>query len=144
MSTIVANRFRFLLTQRLIHFGTDVFRMILMGPAFVFDRVIHRGYADVTAGELPTANGYTVGGVILAGVAITENNVAHRTEITWGNAVWTASGAGITARGAIIYNDTLVTAPHIRPIIQYIDFGGNQTAGAGGTFTVASPATFIG
>ncbi|MBT9168552.1 MAG: hypothetical protein DDT19_01899 [Syntrophomonadaceae bacterium] len=142
MTTIVANRIKHALATRVVHFGTDVFRMILMAPGFVFDRVTHVSYASVSASELPTANGYTVGGVILAGVVVLENNVTHRTEITWSNALWSATGAGITARGAIIYDDT-PTVPTLRPLVQYIDFGGNQTAGAGGTFTVANPATFI-
>lgn len=142
MGTVIANKFKYALATKQISFAADTFKMILMATGFTFVKDTHHGYADVSANELPTANGYTVGGVTLTGVAVTEDDTDDRTEVTWSNAQWTASGAGITACGAIIFDDT-PTTPQADPIVQYIDFGGDQTAGAGGTFTVATPATYI-
>lgn len=142
MATTIANKIKYALATKQINFSADTFKMILMATGFTFNKDTHHGYSDVSANELPTANGYTVGGVTLAGVAVTEDDVDDRTEVTWSNAQWTASGTGITARGAIIFDDT-PTTPQADPIVQYIDFGGDQTAGAGGTFTVASPATYV-
>src|SRR5213082_1974427 len=47
--------------------------------------------------ELGTANGYTAGGVALTSPATTSGQT---TTWTAGNAVWTASGAGISATSA--------------------------------------------
>jgi hypothetical protein len=144
MATIVSNKLTFLLAKKVIDFSADVFKIILMGSGFVFNVDTHAGYADVSGSELPTGNGYTAGGVTLAGVAVTQDDVDDRTEITWTNASWTASGGDIgPSPGAIIYDDT-PTTPVADPIIGYIDFGGNQSQPAGGVATIASIEVRIG
>ena len=59
MATIVSNKLTFLLAKKVIDFSADVFKIILMGSGFVFNVDTHAGYADVSASELPTGNGYT-------------------------------------------------------------------------------------
>ena len=59
-------------------------------------------YATLT-GEVSSANGYTTGGV---SVAPTWSNASGTETFTTANATWTASGSGITARTAVLYDST--------------------------------------
>jgi hypothetical protein len=111
-----------------------------MQSGFVFNKDTHHQYSDVSGNELPTANGYTAGGNILAGVAVTEDDADDRTEIVWNNTSWTASGGSIgPTPGAIIYDDT----DSNDSIVGYIDFGGDQTQTDGGTATIVAPEVRI-
>ena len=82
--------------------------------------------------ELSTANGYTAGGVTLTSPTITDGQ-------TWqfgaGNAVWTASGAGISAVAAVVYDST--PGAGVKPLLSFVQFGGTVTAAAGATLTIA-------
>jgi len=77
-----------------------------------------------TTNELPTADGYTQGGVAIAGKAVT---AAATTKWDGDNVAWTS--ATFTAAHAVIY-----TAGTGR-IIASIDFGGDKTV-TDGTFTI--------
>lgn len=138
MSTEASNKIKYLLSTKVIDFANDVFKIILMQSGFTFNKDDHHGYSDLSASELATANGYTVGGNTLAGVAVTENDVDDRTEVSWNNTTWTASGGAIgPSPGAIIYDDT-VTTPTADPIVGYIDFAGDQTQADGGVATISN------
>lgn len=137
MASDVSNKLLYLLAKKAIDFSADTFKIILMQPGFVFNRDTHAGYANVSASELATGNGYTAGGATLTGVSVTQDDTNDYTQILWNNATWTASGGDIgPSPGAIIYDDT-VTTPTADPIIGYIDFGGNQTQASGGVATIA-------
>ena len=138
MASTPSNKIKYLLATKAIDFANDTFKIILMATGFTFDIDTHHGYADVSASELGTGNGYTAGGNTLAGVAVTEDDTDDRTEVTWNNTTWTASGGSIgPTPGAIIYDDT-VTSPTADPIVGYIDFGGDQTQSDGGVATIAN------
>lgn len=138
MATEASNKVKYMLAVGAIDFSSDTFKIILMQSGFTFNKDTHHGYADVSASELSTGNGYTAGGATLAGVTVTEDDTDNRTEITWNNATWTASGGSIgPSPGAIIYDDT-VTTPTADPILGYIDFGGDQTQADGGTATISN------
>lgn len=144
MATIVSNKLTFLLAKKVIDFSADVFKIILMADGFAFNVATHAGYANVSASELPTGNGYTAGGNTLGGVVVTQDDTDNRTEVTWNNSSWTASGGAIgPTPGAIIYDDT-VTTPVADAIIGFIDFNGNQSQPAGGTGTIANIEVRIG
>lgn len=135
MATAASNKIKYLLATKAIDFANDVFQIILMQSGFTFNIDTHHGYADLSASELTTGNGYTAGGNTLAGVAVTENDTDDRTEVTWNNTTWTASGGSVgPVAGAIIYDDTVADDP----IIGYIDFGGDVTQADGGIATVAN------
>lgn len=139
MANEAANKIKFALITGAIDFANDAFQIILMQSGFVFNRDTHHGYADVIGSELPTANGYTIGGITLAGVAVLEDDADDRTEVTWNNPTWTAAGGAIgPSPGAIIYDDT-PAAPQADPIVGFIDFGGDQSQAAGGTITIVGP-----
>jgi hypothetical protein len=74
------------------------------------------------------AAGYTAGGEIMTGVAISSSGyVAYA---NWNNVSWTAS---LTARCALIYNVTQGNKS-----IAVLDFGSDKTST--GTFTITMPA----
>jgi hypothetical protein len=141
MASTASNKLKFLLASKIIDFANDSFIIILMQSGFVFNKDTHHGYADVSASELATGNGYTVKTKALAGVAVTEDDTNDRCNVTWSNVTWTASGGAIgPSPGAIIFDDT-VTAGGVTvadPVIGYIDFGGNQTQADGGTATISN------
>lgn len=138
MASITPNKYKLLLMQKNIDFVNDTFKIILMQSGFSFDRVNHDAYADVSANELATAYGYTAGGATLAGLVLAQDDVNNWASAIWSNVVWTITGGNITARGAIIYDDT-VAAPTAKPIIGYIDFLTDLVTYDGGTMTVANP-----
>ena len=130
-----SNRIKYLLATGAIDFSSDVFKIILMESGFIFDKDTDHQYSDVSGNELPGINGYTAGGQVLAGAAVTEDDVDDRTEVTWNNATWTALGGPIgPASGAIIYDDTDVN----KSIVGYIDFGTDYTQADGGTATITN------
>ena len=135
MANQAANRLKFLMSSGDIDFSADVFKIILMESGFTFDKDAHHEYADVSGSELGTGNGYTAGGNTLAGVSVTEDDVDDRTEITWNNSSWVASGGPIgPSPGAIIYDDTEASDS----IVGYIDFGTEYTQADGGTATITN------
>jgi hypothetical protein len=87
--------------------------------------------ANIT--EVANGNGYTTGGISVG--TITGAQTSGTFKLTGGtDPVWTASGAGFTARYAVLYNDT-PTSP-ADPLIGWWDYGSSVTLAAGETFTV--------
>lgn len=135
MATEASNKIKYLLATKVIDFANDTFGVALMQTGFTFDKDAHHHYGDISGDELATANGYTKGAYELAGVSVTEDDTDDRTEVTWNNATWNASGGSIgPSPGAIIYDKTAASDP----IVGYIDFGGDQTQASGGTATISS------
>lgn len=135
MATAASNKIKYLLATKAIDFANDTFKIMLMATGYIFNKDTHEKYADVSASELANGNGYTTGGATLSGVAVTEDDTDDRCEITWSNATWTASSGAIgPTPGAIIYNDTHAD----KPIVGYIDFGGDQTQADGGVATISN------
>ncbi len=140
MANQASNHIKYLLATKAIDFANDVFKIILMASGFVFDKDAHEEYADVSGNELPTLNGYTQKDKTLAGVAVTEDDVDDRTEVTWNAVSWTAAGGAIgPTPGAIIIDETVANDP----IVGYIDFGAEYTQAEGGTATINNPEVRI-
>jgi hypothetical protein len=138
MATQVTNKFKYLLATKKIDFSADVFRIILMKSAFVFDIDNHHAYADLSAYELDDGFGYLKFTKQLAGVTVVEDDTNDYTKVCWSSAAWTAAGGNIgPSCGAVIIDDT-PTTPVADPVIGYIDFGGDQTQVDGGTATIAN------
>lgn len=140
MATGVSLKARTCLAYGDIDFSEDSFKAILMDTGFSFNPDTHDAYADVSASELSTGNGYTQDTKTLAGVSLTESTANDRLQVTWSNATWTASSGGIgPTAGMIIYDDSVTTgggAATADPIIGYIDFGSDITQADGGTLTI--------
>ena len=83
-----------------------------------------------TGNEVSSPSGYTSGGKALVNVG---TSIATNTAIT-DFADLSFVGVTLTARGALIYNDT-----NSDKAVAVLDFGGDKTATAG-TFTIQFPA----
>ena len=87
-----------------IDLNTDVFKCMLLSSAWTPDLAAQADYADISANELTTANGYTAGGLALT--SVTWANSAGTQTWDADDPLWTATDSGITARYAVIYDDT--------------------------------------
>ena len=94
--------------------------------------------ASSTYTELSTANGYTAGGLLLTNVAVTITST-NDAKFDADDALWNATGSGITAAEAILYNDSIAGDP---PLL-YIDFGASEFAPATTDFKIVWPAAGI-
>jgi len=86
--------------------------------------------ALTTTGEVASSGSYTTGGGSLTRIDPTSSGTTGFTDF----ADISFTTATITARGALIYNDT-----DSDKAVCALDFGGNKTSTAG-TFTIAFPA----
>jgi hypothetical protein len=83
--------------------------------------------------ELDTGNGYIEDTTTLTTVVLTEDDENDRAELTCDDIVWTAVGGNIgPTPGAILYDDSVSGDP----IIGYIDFGDELSAGDGLGFNI--------
>ena len=100
----------------------DRFKVMLVTSSYTPDFGAHDFYADVT-NEVAAGGGYSTGGKSLASVTLTQSGGT----ITWDadDVTWTSST--ITARGAVVYDDSLASDP----LIAYIDFGSDKSSSAG-------------
>lgn len=94
-------------------------------------------FSDWSATELTTANGYTAGGITLSSKTLVFAAASPHATYSCASFLWTASGAGITFRYVLFWDDTPTTPAD--PLIGYIDTtgSGNQTIAAGNTLTIA-------
>lgn len=117
----------------------DTIKVALTTNSYSPNQDTHDYFNDVT-NELSTANGYTAGGDTLASDVFTSTlNVATYDA---NNTVWTSSGAGFTARRAVTYDSTPGTSA-TNPLLWWMDFGQDETASGGGTFTLNYNASGI-
>lgn len=136
MASKLCQNFLYLMAKGDVDLDTDSLIWILMDTGFTFDRANYHEYADISAFELSTGNGYTQKTKAAAGISITRNDTLYKVTITWDNPQWTASGGAIgPTPGACLINDTVADDP----IVGYIDFGGEGTEPDGGTFTISNP-----
>lgn len=125
-----------LIADGTIDLDNDTFKLALLASGYT-PSAAHDEYADLT-NELSTANGYTSGGATLTGV--TWGQTGGVATFDSDEVVWTASSSGITARYAVLYDDTSSG----KKLIGYMlldSTPANVTATAGNTLTVAPHAT---
>ena len=110
----------------------DRFKVMLVTSSYSPNFGTHDFKADVT--NEVTGTGYSAGGKSLSSVTLTQSGGT----ITFDAADVTWSSSTITARGAVVYDDSLTNDP----LICYIDFGADKTSTAG-DFTVTFNASGI-
>lgn len=102
-------------------------------------------FFDDLDNQLSTSNGYTAedgsGTGELLGTK-THANTLNVSKIDAANTVWTATGAGFTARIAVV-SDVVSNVTTTDPLLFWTDFDANETASGGGTFTIAWNASGI-
>ena len=141
MATKVVQNFLYLCTKGDIDLDADSLVWILMDSGYTFDQANDHEFADISASQLATGNGYTRfdgagAGKAAEGISISRNDTLYKVTITWSNPQWTASGGAIgPSPGAFLVDDTVTDDP----LIMYIDFGSEGTEPSGGTFTISSP-----
>ncbi len=96
----------------------------------------HQYHSSLT-NQLATANGYTQctganDGFAVVSPAIT--NTLNVLNLDSNDPQWTATGAGFTAR-IIVLLDATSAVSATDPLLWWSDFGADQTASGGGTFT---------
>lgn len=85
-----------------IDLDTHTFKLMLVSSAYTPSGA-HDQKADIT-NELSTANGYTAGGATLT--SVTWNRAAGVATFDSADVSWTPSGGALTARYAVMYDDT--------------------------------------
>jgi hypothetical protein len=125
-----------------IDYLTDTIKFSLHNNTYVPDIDVHDFFDDAT-NELTTANGYTAGGITIAGKTVVYTGAGNINTFDMDDTtvIWTASGAGITFRYAVLRKDTGTASTS--PLIGYIDCtgSGNTTVTAGNTLTITTGAS---
>lgn len=96
----------------------------------------HQYHSSLT-NQLSTANGYTAcdgGNNGFAVVSPTIANTLNVLNLDSNDPQWTATGAGITARQIVLLDATSAVSA-TDPLLWWSDFGQDETASGGGTFT---------
>jgi hypothetical protein len=99
----------------------DRFKVMLVTSAYTPNFGTHDFKADVTNEVVGT--GYSAGGESLTSVTLTQSAgtiTFDADDVTWASST-------ITARGAVVYDDSLTDDP----LIAYIDFGADKSSSAG-------------
>ncbi|WP_020160511.1 hypothetical protein [Methylobacter marinus] len=95
---------------------TDDIKVALCTSAYVPDAALHEFFDVSVTNELATANGYTAGGIALTTKTLEAGANPGEWEFHSDNPTWTASGAGLTARLFVLYNNTPASN---KPLIGY-------------------------
>lgn len=121
--------------------SADTYKIVLVN-GYTFNAAHHS--KSQTSGELSTANGYTAGGGTLANITWGWDEGLTATKWDADDFTWDVDVTGDIgpATGAFIYNDT-ITSPTADRLVCYIDFGGEESAGAGTQFKIVFNADGI-
>lgn len=118
------------LANKLIDIDSDAIKAMLTLAAYTPNQDTHDFKDDVT--NESSGTGYSAGGTTLTTPASAYNAGTNVWNFDADDAAWAASS--ITARSCEIYDSTPATDA-TRPLISYIDFGGDNTTNVA-TFTV--------
>ena len=101
----------------------DRFKVMLVTSSYTPNFGTHDFKSDVTNEVSSVGTGYDAGGKSLTSVTLTQSGGT----ITFDAADLTWASSTITARGAVVYDDSLTNDP----LICYIDFGADKSSSAG-------------
>lgn len=109
-------------------------KIALMKPTFVPNRDTQKVYADISAQELATSPGYTVGGLTLTTKSTPYDSATDRTNLVADDPVW-GPGATFDTAFAVVYDNS-----GTKPLWGLVDFEATKSV-ANGTFTLDFPLT---
>lgn len=121
-----------------IDFDSDTIKVALFTSSYTPNQDTHAYYSDVVSNEV-SGTGYTAGGASLSSKTVTYDGANNVTIFDAADVTWSSST--ITARYAIIYDDTPSTNA-TKPLLGYVDFTSDQSSNAG-NFTLTWDATGI-
>lgn len=121
-----------------IDWDSDTIKVALVTSSYTPNQDTHDYWDDVSANEA-SGTGYTAGGATLGSKTVAYTAGTNVTTFDAADVSWTTST--ITARYAVIYDDTPATAA-TKPLIGYVDFGSDQSSSAG-TFSIVWNASGI-
>lgn len=122
MANIVYNRFLANLMNKLIDLGNggDTLKCALLSNTYTPDKD-HDVWADVSAHEV-SGTGYVADGATLGSQAVAQNDTTDKGTFDADDVLWSSST--ITARYAVIYDDTLASDD----LICLFDFAADKTS----------------
>jgi hypothetical protein len=121
-------------------FDTDTIKIGLTTNTYTPNQDTHQYYDVSITNELTTANGYTAGGYTLANKTISNTNNVITLDNTVDPAWTTGAGETLTARRSFIYDSSPASN---KPLMTWIDFGQDESASNGGSFTIVLNASGI-
>ena len=125
------------LANKEMNLASDTLKCLLCTSSYTPNQDTHRYKSDLT--NEVTGTGYTAGGVALTGVTLSYDTASNTFKLDANDPAWASST--ITAAYAVFYDSTPSTDA-TRPLICYVDLGGNISSTAS-TFTVQLDANGI-
>ncbi len=117
--------------------GTDKLVMILMTPAYRPSTPVDNTYGDISAFELPTGNGYTVGGVVIP--TVSDTLVGDIVTLQSAAATWSSFTAQF--RWAVIVRQAGVTLAPTDLLLCYADCTGADALVGTGPLVIMADST---
>jgi len=119
-----------------IDYDSDTIKVMLCTSSHTPDQDTHI-YKDVSITNEVEGDGYTAGGATLASKTIAYTSGTNVIKLDAADVTW--SDSTITARYAVIYDDTPVSN---KPLLAYVDFG-EDVSSTNGSFTIMWNASGI-
>lgn len=129
----------FNISKAQINLSADTFVMVLVTSAYTPAPDTNSTWANVSASEVATGGGYTVGGVVLSSVSCTLTGAT----VTWTSASVSWSAATFTCKYAVIVRRAGGSLVSGDLLVGYVDLssGGGSITAQGGSFVVAPNAS---
>jgi len=127
MADTIYNRFFANLMNKEVDLEADTIRVALLTSSYTINKD-HNTWSDVSANEV-SGTGYTAGGATLANKSVTQDDTNDQATFDADNVTWSSST--ITARYAVLYDDTLTNDD----LLAIFDFGSDQSS-SNGDFTL--------
>lgn len=121
-----------------VDWDSDTIKVALLTSSYTPNQDTHDYFDDVSANEV-SGTGYTSGGQTLGSKTVTYDATNNVIILDAADTTWSSST--ITARYAVIYDDSGATAAS-KALIGYVDFSSDQSS-TNGNFTITWDATGI-
>jgi len=131
---VLYNDFKLNAFKKLMDLSADTMKVALVTSASnaISATLTPATYATIN-NELPTANGYTLAGVAAASPTLTGGGATATITFDTADVSWTGSGAGFTARAAVLYDST---SGHLIAYCLLDSAPADVTVAAGNTLTL--------